>query len=213
MKFAAPASRKEVAVVSDPGSTTGIRQVTAPSSKPNHPILLPDADDDDDALDLPVALSSAAAPRVAPRPIRQRNWTAALRRPATYLASGLVGAVLVTTLFVLLGSRTDGPAERADAAPATAAPDVATLDRRADTLAAAIAAFTLRGRMYESRRMGCDGLSRGLQQVEDAWLAYNLTRKEAMAATDGTRDQRDQALFAEVRAVEQRFERSSCTRP
>ncbi len=199
--------------MSDPGSTTGIRQVTAPSSKPNHPILLPDADGDDDALDLPVALSSAAAPRVAPRSIRQRNWTAALRRPATYLASGLVGAVLVTTLFVLLGSRSDTPAERADVAPATAAPDVATLDRRADTLAAAIAAFTLRGRMYESRRMGCDGLSRGLQQVEDAWLAYNLTRKETLAATDGTRDQRDQALFAEVRAVEQRFERSSCTRP
>lgn len=215
MKFAAPGSRKDVAVVSAPGSTTGIWQVTAPSSKPNHPILLPDADGDDDALDLPVALSSAAAPqpRLAPRPIRQRNWTAALRRPATYLASGLVGAVLVTTLFVLLGSRADEPAGRADAAPATAAPDAATLDRRADTLAAAIAAFTLRGRMYESRRMGCDGLSRGLQQVEDAWLAYNLTRKETMAATDGTRDQRDQALFADVRAVEQRFERSSCTRP
>ena len=119
----------------------------------------------------------------------------------------------MTTLFVLLGSRADAPAGRADAAPAAAAPDAATLDRRADTLAAAIAAFTLRGRMYESRRMGCDGLSRGLQQVEDAWLAYNLARKEAMAATDGTRDQRDQALFADVRAVEQRFERSSCTRP
>lgn len=214
MKFAAPGSRKDVAVVSDPGSTTGIRQVTAPSSKPNHPILLPDADGDDDALDLPVALTSSAAPqsRVA-RPIRQRNWTAALRRPATYLASGLVGAVLVTTLFVLLGSRTDAPAGQADAAPAVAALDAATLDRRADTLAAAIAAFTLRGRMYESRRMGCDGLSRGLQQVEDAWLAYNLARKEAMAATDGARDQRDQALFADVRAVEQRFERSSCIRP
>lgn len=215
MKFAAPGSRKDVVVVSDPGSTTGIRQVTAPSSKPNHPILLPDADGDDDALDLPVALSSAAATqsRVAPRPIRQRNWTAALRRPATYLVSGLVGAVLVTTLFVLLGSRTDEPAGRADAAPATAAPDAATLDRRADTLAAAIAAFTLRGRMYDSRRMGCDGLSRGLQQVEDAWLAYSLARKVTIGAIDATQDQRDQTLYADVRAVELRFERSSCTRP
>lgn len=92
-------------------------------------------------------------------------------------------------------------------------PGVTTLDIRADTLATAIAAFTLRGRMYDSRRMGCDGLSRGLQQVEDAWLAYSLARKETRAASDGTRDQRDQALFADVRAVEQRFERSSCTRP
>ena len=146
--------------------------------------------------------------------MRQRNWTAALRRPAMYLASGLGGAVLVTTLYVVLGSRTDAPAGRADPAPAlVAAQDVATLDRRAETLAAAIEAFTLRGRMYESRRMGCEGLSRGLQQVEDAWLAYSLARKEAMAATDRTRDQRDQALFADVRAVEQRFQRSSCIRP
>lgn len=199
--------------MSDPSPTTGIRQVIATNPRPNHPILLPDADSDDE-LDLPVALSSAAAsqPRAEPRPI-QRNWTAALRRPATYLASGVVGAVLVTTLFVLLGSRTDTPAGRADAAPATAAPDVATLDRRADTLAAAIAAFTLRGRMYDSRRMGCDGLSRGLQQVEDAWLAYSLTRKETIGAIDATRDQRDQTLYADVRAVELRFVRSSCNRP
>lgn len=119
----------------------------------------------------------------------------------------------MTTLFVLLGSRNDASAGRADAAPATAAPDAATLDRRADTLAAAIAAFTLRGRMYDSRRMGCDGLSRGLEQVEDAWLAYSLARKVTIGAIDATQDQRDQTLYADVRAVELRFERSSCTRP
>ena len=212
MKIAARAV-EEVAVVSDPSLTTGIRQVTATSSKPNHPILLPDADSDDDALDLP-ALSAATASQSRVGSRRQRSWSAALRRPATYLASGLGGAVVVTALYVLLGSRTDAPAGRPDVAPAkNVAPGVAMLDRRADTLATAVAAFTLRGRMYDSRRMGCDGLSRGLQQVEDAWLAYSLARKEAMDANDGARDQRDQALFADVRAVEQRFERSSCTRP
>lgn len=116
-------------------------------------------------------------------------------------------------LYALLGSQTDSPGERADVAPAAVPVDVATLDRRADTLATAIAAFTLRGRMYDSRRMGCDGLSRGLQQVEGAWLAYSLARKETMGVIDATRDQRDQALYADVRAVELRFERSSCTRP
>ena len=201
--------------MSDPSPTTGIRQVIATGPKPNHPILLPDSDSDDDALDFPAAPNAAAAPlpRVTPRPKPPRNWTATLRRPATYVAAGVAGAVLVTMLYALLGSRTDSLGERADAAPATVPVDVPTLDRRADTLTAAIAAFTLRGRMYDSRRMGCDGLSRGLQQVEDAWLAYSLVRKETMGAIDATRDQRDQALFADVRAVELRFERSSCTRP
>lgn len=215
MKFAAPRPLDEGCSRAGPSSTTGIRQVTATSSKPNHPILLPDADSDDDALDFPEALSSAAVPhpRVAPRPKRQRNWTAALRRSATYLTAGLGGAVFVTTLYVLFGPQTDAPAAPAVPAAGTVALDAATLDRRAETLAAAIEAFMLRGRMYESGRMGCEGLSRGLRQVEDAWLAYSLARKETMAATDGTRDRRDQVLFADVRAVEQRFDRSSCARP
>lgn len=203
--------------MSDPSPTTGIRQVIATSPRPNHPILLPDADSDDE-LDLPAAPAApntavALQPRATPRPKPPRNWTATLRRPATYLAAGVAGAVLVTVLYGLLGSRPDEPGGRADAPPAFVPVDVAMLDRRADTLAAAIAAFTLRGRMYDSRRMGCDGLSRGLQQVEDAWLAYSLARKETIGAIDATQDQRDQTLYADVRAVELRFARSSCTRP
>ena len=71
----------------------------------------------------------------------------------------------------------------------------------------------MRSRMYDSRRMGCAGLSRGLQQVEDAWLSYNIARKETSGTTDSARDTRDRALYADVRNVELRFERSSCTRP
>jgi hypothetical protein len=115
-----------------------------------------------------------------------------------------------------MGPRIESPGSRpgAEAAVgATAAGNLATLDRRADTLSLAIAAFSLRGRMYDTRRMGCAGLSRGLQQVEDAWLAYNITRKETLGATDSMRDARDRSLYADIRAVELRFERSSCTRP
>jgi hypothetical protein len=61
--------------------------------------------------------------------------------------------------------------------------------------------------------MGCEGLSRGLQQVEDAWLGYNVARKETLGTTDSARDNRDRALYADVRNVEMRFERSSCARP
>jgi hypothetical protein len=91
--------------------------------------------------------------------------------------------------------------------------DTAVLDRRADTLALAISAFTMRAGMYDSRRMPCSGLARGLAQVEDGWLSYNVARKDLMAASDPARDARDKSLYADVRTVEVRFERSSCARP
>ena len=80
-------------------------------------------------------------------------------------------------------------------------------------LALAISAFNLRASMYDSRRMPCSGLARGLSQVEDGWLAYNLARKDLMAGSDAARDSRDKSLYADVRAVELKFERSSCARP
>jgi hypothetical protein len=52
-----------------------------------------------------------------------------------------------------------------------------------------------------------------LAQVEDGWLAYNMARKDLMAGSDPARDARDKSLYADVRAVEVRFERSSCARP
>jgi hypothetical protein len=183
----------------------------------SHPILLPEADTEDDALDLPAA-SSAAAPqsRITPRPAAKTRVLAKFGRPLAYVGSGIAGAVLVITIYGLLGSRLDSAGNKTgnDATAGTVAvPDLAALDRRADTLTLAIAAFTLRSRMYDSRRMGCPGLSRGLQQVEDAWLAYNIARKETLGTTDAARDNRDRGLYADVRNVELRFERSSCARP
>ena len=198
-----------------PGSMLGVSpQPGAMRPRPNHAILLPEADLDDEADDL-VTPPVAALSRITPRPIPKRTWFATLSRPGALLASGVAGAALVIAAYVILTSRDDsaggGPTE---AAPrGVPAAHVAMLDRRADTLSLALEAFSLRVRMYESRRMACDGLSRGLQQVEDAWLAYSLARRQTLGTSDSTRENRDAALYADVRAVEQRFERSSCPRP
>lgn len=192
-------SKKGGLVVSEPGPTTGMR--------PSHPILLPDADFEDEVV-------APSAPHAAPQP--RVHVLAKLARPVAYIASGIAGAVFVIVLYGLLGSRVDsaGSKTRDDATPgAIATSNLAALDSRADSLTLAIAAFTMRSRMYDSRRMGCAGLSRGLQQVEDAWLGYNIARKETLGTTDSARDNRDRALYADVRNVELRFERSSCTRP
>ncbi|HEV8382830.1 MAG TPA: hypothetical protein VGQ29_14675 [Gemmatimonadales bacterium] len=182
------------------------------ASHPNHPLLLPQPDSDDDLA--PVPARPTGTPIVAPVP--KPHWYRGLVRPTAYIASGLAGAVLVTVLYGILGSRTSGSGGRSgsDAAPGgIPVSDTAQLDRRADTLALAISAFTMRASMYDSRRMPCSGLARGLTQVEDGWLAYNLARKDLMAGSDPARDARDKGLYADVRAVEVRFERSSCQRP
>ena len=192
-----------------------VRLGTPPSivpgaSHPNHPVLLPEADEDDDVV--PSLPPRRVSPPVSPKPRGYR----ALARPTAYVASALAGAVLVTVLYGILGSRvaTNGGHSGSDAAlGGLAVSDTAALDRRADTLALAISAFTMRASMYDSRRMPCTGLARGLSQVEDGWLAYNIARKDLMAGSDAARDSRDKSLYADVRAVELRFERSSCARP
>jgi hypothetical protein len=180
------------------------------ASHPNHPVLLPDPDADDDAVPTP------PPPTTSVHPAPKVRWYRALARPTAYAASALAGAVLVTGLYGLLGSRSASSGGRvgSESAPGRApVSDTATLDRRADTLALAISAFTMRAGMYDSRRMPCSGLARGLTQVEDGWLAYNMARKDLMAGSDPARDARDKSLYADVRAVEVRFERSSCARP
>lgn len=187
------------------------------ASHPNHPVLLPDPDADDDVAPIPVLPPPVPTPVhttvVAPSPKLQ--WYRGLARPTAYVASGIAGAVLVTVLYGILGSRLSTPSGRGGAesgAAGGAITDTMALDRRADTLTLAISAFTMRASMFDSRRMPCTGLSRGLAQVEDAWLAYNMARKDLMTV-DPARDVRDKNLYADVRTVEVRFERSSCTRP
>jgi hypothetical protein len=184
--------------------------VAAPAvaERPNLPVLLPDEDLDDDER-----------PQAAPSPVAKAPWYQPLLKPAVYVACAIGGALLVAGLSAVIstgsgstdGSRAGGSGAAAD--PAAIAATAAVLDRRADTLALAMTAFDDRMRMFEARQMTCTGLSRGLQQVEDGWLAYNIARRETVGPVDGQREARDRTLYADVRAVERRFERSGCVRP
>jgi len=175
-----------------------------------HLVLFPDADVDEDE----------GAPVAAPSSTPATRSTAFLK-PAIYVACALGGAVLVVALSAIIsagdassGSRGTGSNGNAAAnGPGTTAYAVAELDRRADTLALALAAFTDRARMFDARQMTCEGLSRGLQQVESNWLAYNIARRETLAPFDAPREERDRTLYADVRTVERKFERSACARP
>lgn len=188
--------------------TTPVTPGGATASRINHPVLLPDDTDLDDEI---IPAQGRPAPAASPaattaRPAQRFHWYA-------YVASGIAGAVLVTGMYGLLGSRSASGNRGADSAAGGLVSDTALLDRRADTLALAISAFSMRAGMYDTRRMPCSGLGRGLIQVEDAWLGYNVARKDMLAASDPARDARDKSLYADVRAVEVRFERSGCTRP
>jgi hypothetical protein len=169
--------------------------------RPNQAVLLLDEDFDDDSL-----------------PSTKAPWFRSFMRPAFYLASALVGAIVVTAVLGLLrsGSGSASGSTSGASSPSTGsglAGVVAVLNRRTDSLALALTAFDDRVRMFEAHQMTCAGLSRGLQQVEDGWLAYNIARKETLAPFDSTREARDRSLYANVRAVERRFERSGCSRP
>lgn len=172
-------------------------------------VLFPDAGAEDD---------DEFAPFVAPG---RAAVNKPFLKPAIYIACALGGAVLVAALSAIIssgdassGSRGAGSNRpRAAGVPGTMAYSVAVLDRRADTLALAVTAFADRARMLDARQMTCAGLARGLQQVEDNWLAYSIARRETLASFDAERQERDRALYADVRAVERRFERSACARP
>ncbi|MGH7521433.1 MAG: hypothetical protein ACREMI_09150 [Gemmatimonadales bacterium] len=176
------------------------------SERANNLVLFPDAGIDDE--------------QAPPPPSQRVAWYRPFLRPALYVASALGGALLVVAVSALIsssngsstGSRANGAGANA-ADPAMQAAAAVLLDGRADTLALALAAFGDRMRMFDARQMPCPGLARGLQQVEDGWLAYNIARKETLAPFDSQREVRDQSLYADVRSVERRFERSGCPRP
>lgn len=206
--------------MADPQPITGTRPAGAPPYDPvvrlatSHPVLFPpDESEVDDDVAPPTAAPALATPTHPPavlpasRPASKLRWYVSV-------ASGLGGALLATAIYGVVISRSGPPSSRGDSARGgVAVSDTAVLDRRADTLALAIGAFNIRASMFDSRRMPCSGLARGLTQVEDAWLGYNIARKDLLAGSDPARDARDKSLYADVRGVEVKFERSSCTRP
>jgi hypothetical protein len=127
------------------------------------------------------------------------------------VALGLLALGVLVRLY-------SGVASPAAPAPAPGIPEAAVtsrdrLDRAADTLALAIAAFDLRARLFASKQMQCPELARGLVLVEERWTSYNRVRKDGSAPLDSARTARDRALYADADGVEGRFERSACPRP
>src|SRR5437867_7047515 len=135
-----------------------------------------------------------------------------IARWAAYAAVGALGVAGVLRLY----SAGAAPASRGSdpgSSAAVAATSLEPVDRAADTLALAIAAFDLRAQLFASRQMQCPELARGLVLVEERWTAYNGVRKDSGVALDSARTARDRALYADVDGVERRFERSACLRP
>lgn len=136
-------------------------------------------------------------------------------RIARWAAYGAVGVLAVAGLLRLYAALASpaAPGSSPGTPGAVAATALERLDRAADTLALAIAAFDLRARLFASRQMQCPELGRGLIPVEERWTTYNSVRKEGGAPLDSARTARDRALYTDVDGVERRFERSACTRP
>src|SRR5206468_1958732 len=127
-----------------------------------HPVLVPDADGDEEA----------------PRDTVMYTWVRPLLRPAGYAALVLVAAVLITGAFALFGAASspgsrNGSTSTADVAGS--APAVAILDRRADTLALALNVFQDRARMFDARQMPCSGFAQAPRPLEKIELIRLLT--------------------------------------
>ena len=154
---------------------------------------------------------------VGPTPPLPGDWRLASRRAvrlAPYAAVGLLALIGLLRLVGLIGSTSSDSSARArgDTPEAVAAAALNRVDRAADTLALAVAAFEVRARLFQRRQMGCPELARGLIDVEERWISYNVARK-ATFALDAARDARDRAAYASVDAVERRFETAPCPRP
>jgi len=145
------------------------------------------------------------------------RWAPGVRvgRIARWGAYAAVGVLAVGGLFRLYAALAS-PASSGSSSgtpAAVAALPLERVDRAADTLGLAIAAFDLRAQLFASRQMHCPELARGLVLVEERWTTYNSVRKDGGVALDSARTARDRALYTDVDGVERRFERSACSRP
>ena len=96
--------------------------------------------------------------------------------------------------------------------PPPSPPARTKLDLAGDSLTQVVRTFADRARLFDQRQLACAGLARGLELVENRWIAYNAARRSA-GVLDGARAGRDQALYARVDSVERKFEQSGCARP
>src|SRR5581483_2508299 len=128
----------------------------------------------------------ASGPRLAGARDMRGRWG----RWAAYGVVSLLAAAGVPAWYAILVSRPAlAPVSRA--VPVRAAPEAAALAARLDAAADSL------------------GLAAA---VEERWLVYNGARRDA-SVLDTARDARDRSLYAQVDAVERRFEQSRCPRP
>ena len=133
---------------------------------------------------------------VAARPAAKPTPVAPSRNP---------GATAVT--------RPAAPSQLPPPPPPPPSPPARTkLDLAGDSLTQVVHTFADRARLFDQRQLACAGLARGLELVENRWIAYNAARRSA-GVLDGARAGRDQALYARVDSVERKFEQSGCARP
>lgn len=145
-----------------------------------------------------------------PVPVRRRFLSAPVARVARF---GALAILAGASLFGAYRVFAPGPGgDRAnDAVSSAVTPE--GLDRLADTVAFAVAAFEIRLRLLGGRKMVCSDLARGLMDLEARWMAHAAARKATAATLDSARIARDRRLNADVGAVERGFARTGCPRP
>ncbi len=180
-----------------------------PAARPSRPAPMASASRLPPLVFLPDQVGAGRVPKPTAGAVLRRLSERPLVRVATYAAVGLAVIVGSVRLFRASPAAQEPP----PGTPAVAAPPLQRLDRAADTLALALAAFDLRARLFASRQMRCPELARGLVLVEERWTSYNAVRKDSGVALDSARTARDRALYADADAVERRFESSLCPRP
>lgn len=179
------------------GNLVSLAGLVAQAGDAGPPLMLfPDDDVDPDMLPPP------------PPPAR-RYLPAPVAKVARVGAVGLLAGTALFGAYRVLGVSGNG-------APSPEAAAVATpeaLDRLADTVAFSVTAFEIRLRLFDSKKMNCTDVARGLMDLESRWIAHNAARKGTAATLDSARVARDRRLNADVGVVERGFARTGCPRP
>ena len=147
-----------------------------------------------------------------PAPVRRR-LPAPVARAARFGALSIVAGASLFGAYRVFAS---GPGDAAGRGTANGVVSVAPregLDRLADTVAFSVAAFEIRLRLFDGRKMLCSDLAHGLMDLETRWIAHSAARRANSATFDSAQIARDRRLNADVGAVERGFARTGCPRP
>jgi len=172
--------------------------LTAQGAEPAPALLLfPDEEDVD--------------PGALPAPVRRPSLPAPIIRVVRFGALGIVAGASLFGAYRVFASGPDSGAPRPDAVSAAIAAE--SVDRLADTVAFEVAAFDIRLRLFDARKMVCADLGQGLVGLETRWMAHTAARKALATPSDSVRIARDRRLNTDVSAVERGFARTGCPRP